>query len=87
MVIDLKALKSMRVIDFRPMNITDSYNIILTQYPARFYQSYARMKNDLVTPSDIEDFKLKSASIHAECMTIDNYGLTAYIPVGIELKV
>ena len=86
MVIDLKELQNLRIIDLRELNISESYRITSTQYPPRFYQTVSRMTYNLITDKDIQDFKIKAVLNHADCMTIDNYGLTAYVKTGLELK-
>jgi len=82
----LAELKNLKIVDLRPMNISDAYKFIITNYPAQSYQSYAHETYNLITDTDIQAFKIQAVKRHALCMTIDNYGLTAYIPHGIDFK-
>jgi hypothetical protein len=83
----LQELKNLKIVDLRLLNISDAYKFIIQNYPAQCYQSFSHESYNLMTDKDIQEFKVKALKNHAVCMTIDNYGLTAYVPHGIELKV
>ena len=83
----LSELQNLKIVDLRPMNISDAYKFILRNYPAQSCQSFSYMSYNLMTEKDIQGFKIKALKNHAICMTIDNYGLTAYVPHGVVFKV
>jgi hypothetical protein len=85
---ELKAsANSLRTVDLRKMNIYDSYQLTSREYPPQRYQSFAHITHSPITELDIRLFKEKAILNHAHCMTIDVYGLTAYVPVGQEIKI
>jgi uncharacterized membrane protein (UPF0127 family) len=72
--------KPIRTIDARGRPISEVYNIH-RQYPPHLFRAIGSQYSHATTERDIEEFRKRAAEAGAVVLIVQEYGLTAYVPI------
>jgi uncharacterized membrane protein (UPF0127 family) len=77
----LPQTEAIKIIDARGMTPSEVYDIH-RQYPPNLFRGIGVQYSHLTTQQDIEEFKKRAVEAGAVVLIVQEYGLTAYVPIA-----